>query len=146
MFGVGRPGRGRREPRARLGERGERLAAAHLAALGYRLVATNFRVPLGHSASGRAVIGEIDLVAYDGAVLTFVEVKTRRREGLFAAQSAVGERKRRLLTRAARRYRRLLGVTGEPYRFDVVTVLLARGEAPRVRLLRGYFEGGPAVE
>jgi putative endonuclease len=143
MFG--RLGRERREPRARLGELGERISAAHLKALGYRVVATNVRVPLGHSPSGRAVVGEIDIVAYDGPVLAFVEVKTRRREGLFAVQAAVGERKRRLLARAARRYRRLLGVTREPYRFDVVTVLLPPGEPPRVRLLRGYFEAGPAV-
>ena len=107
--------------------------------LGFRIVATNVRVPLGHSESGRAVIGEIDIVAYDGATLVFLEVKTRRREGLFATERAVDARKRRLLARSARRYRRWFGVASDPYRFDVVTVLAPRGQPPRIRLLRGEF-------
>ena len=125
--------------RRRLGDEGERLAVAYLKGLGYRIVATNMRVPLGHAASGRAVIGEVDVVAYDGATLAFVEVKTRRREGLVATERAVGARKRRLLARAARRYRALFGVAHDPYRFDVVTVLAPPDGRPRVRLIKGYF-------
>jgi putative endonuclease len=123
----------------RLGDEGERLAVAYLKGLGYRVVATNLRVPLGHAASGRAVVGEVDVVAYDGATLAFVEVKTRRREGLVATERAVGARKRLLLARSARRYRALFGVAADPYRFDVVTVLAPPGAAPKVRLIKGYF-------
>lgn len=124
-----------------LGARGERVAVRYLKGAGYRIVATNLRVALDPAPSGRAVVAEVDVVAYDGATLVFVEVKTRRREGLFAVERAVDARKRRLLARAARRYRRYFGLTGEPYRFDVVTVLAPRGERPRVRLLRDYFRG-----
>lgn len=125
--------------RRRLGERGERLAVSYLKGRGYRIVATNVRVPVGRSPAGRIITGEIDAVAYDGGTLVFVEVKTRRREGLYATERAVGAHKRRLLVRAARRYRGLLGVGREPFRFDVVTVLLEESGRPRIRLLKGYF-------
>jgi putative endonuclease len=129
----------RRTPRRRLGDRGERLALAYLKGRGYRIVATNLRVPIGHAPSGRAVIGEVDVVAYDGVTLVFVEVKTRRREGLYATERAVDARKRRLLLAASRRYRGLFDVARDPYRFDVVTVLLPPDGPPNVRLLKGYF-------
>jgi putative endonuclease len=129
-----------RTARRRLGDRGERLAVAYLKGRGYRIVATNLRVPVGYSPSGRAVVGEIDVVAYDGDTLVFVEVKTRRREGLYPTERAVGARKRRLLARGARRYRGLFGVASEPHRFDVVTVLLPDGGRPRTRLVKGYFD------
>jgi putative endonuclease len=138
----------RRDPRTarrKLGDRGEQVAADYLRACGFRIVATNVEVPLGQSRSGRAVSGEIDLIAYDGATLAFVEVKTRRREGALATERAVDARKRRLLIRAAARYRRLMGVAGEPYRFDVAAVLLADGERPVVRLRRAYFTDRQAL-
>ena len=128
-----------RTPRQRLGDLGERLAVRHLRALGFRVAAKNVRVPIGHSPSGRAVIGEIDIVAYEGETLVFIEVKTRRRDGMFATERSVDARKRRLLARSARRYRRWFGVASDPYRFDVVTVLAPRKGTPRVRLLRGGF-------
>ena len=43
------------------------------------------------------------------------------------------------LAKAARRYRQLMKVYGEPYRYDVVTVLPdATGD--EIELLRGYFD------
>jgi putative endonuclease len=51
-----------------LGAHGERLAAAHLQRLGFAILARNVRTRYG----------EIDLIAFDGQVLAFVEVKTRR--------------------------------------------------------------------
>lgn len=125
-----------------LGERGERLAVSYLKGLGYRIAATNVRLPVGRTPEGRPVFGEIDVVAYDGGTLVFVEVKTRRREGLLATERAVDAHKRRRLGRAARRYRSLFGVWSDPFRFDVVAVLLPAAGRPRVRLLRGYFATG----
>ena len=127
--------------RPRLGDRGERLAVAYLKGLGYRIAATNVRLPVGRTPDGRPRFGEIDVVAYDGETLVFVEVKTRRREGLQATERAVDAHKRGRIARAARRYRSLFGVWSDPFRFDVVAVLLPPGGRPRVRLLRGYFDG-----
>lgn len=56
------------DPRHTLGRRGEQLAVEHLRRLGF--------TPLGRNERTR--YGEIDLVAFDGETLIFVEVKTRR--------------------------------------------------------------------
>ena len=124
----------------RLGERGEALALDYLKSHeGYEIVATNFRVPLGRSLTGQKLTGEIDIIAYDGATLCFVEVKTRSSDEFIAPERAVDLRKQRQIARAARRYRRLMNVTSEVYRYDVVTVI-ARAGGAQIELLRSYFD------
>lgn len=123
-----------------LGEFGEQLALDYLRDYeGYQIVCTNFLVPLGRGLRGQKLTAEIDAVAYDGETLTFVEVKTRTSAGVVGPERAVDLRKQRQIARAARRYRQLMKVSDEPYRYDVVTVLpKASGET--VELLRGYFD------
>jgi putative endonuclease len=132
-------------PHLELGRRGESLAAEHLRARGYQLVASNFKLPVGRNRRGAVVQAEIDLVAYDGPVVCFVEVKTRASDRFAAPEANVDLRKQRQVTRAARAYRRMLGLSGEPYRYDVVSVLLpppgadGRADAPRLELFRGFW-------
>lgn len=57
-----------RRARKNLGNLGERLAAGKLTEMGYRIIATNWRCE----------IGELDIVAWHGDCLTFIEVRTRR--------------------------------------------------------------------
>jgi len=72
-----------------LGDFGERVAAAHLEAKGYRILATRFRVREG----------EIDIVAQRGGLVVFAEVKTRRGDALGSAAEAIDGRKaQRLVT------------------------------------------------
>ena len=123
-----------------LGERGERAALEYLKAReGYEIVATNFLVPLGRGLRGQKLTGEIDIIAYDGDTLVFIEVKTRTNDEFVAVERAVDLRKQRQIARAAHRYRHLIRVTGEPHRYDVVTVVPAK-EGNRIELLRGYFD------
>jgi len=123
-----------------LGERGEAVALDYLERReGYEIVATNFLVPLGRNLAGQKLTGEIDIIAYDGATLVFVEVKTRSSDEFIAPERAVDLRKQRQIARAARRYRRLMSVAGEAYRYDVVTVV-ARAGGAQVELLRSYFD------
>ena len=132
-------------PHLELGRRGEALAAEHLAARGYELVAANFKLGVGRNRRGAVVQAEIDLVAYDGPTLCFVEVKTRASDRFAAPEANVDLRKQRQVTRAARAYRRLLGLHGAPHRYDVVSVVLpppdggGREPPPRVELLRGFW-------
>jgi putative endonuclease len=98
----------------RTGRRGERLAARLLRELGLDLLMRNYRC--------RA--GEIDLIARDGEVLCFVEVKTRRRAWRYRPADAVGSAKRRHLIRAAHSYLRELGRPPLRYRFDIVEIVL----------------------
>jgi putative endonuclease len=92
-----------------LGHLGEAYAAAYLQQLGYRLVAANFTLPVGRNLRGAIINAEIDLIAYDGDTLCFVEVKTRSSDWFAPPQVNVDLRKRRQITRAARVYRQMLG-------------------------------------
>lgn len=126
-----------------LGEWGERKAVAYLEQRGYRIVATNFVAPLGYSRKGRPITGEIDIVAYDESArpftLAFIEVKTRTSTELAAPEAAVDLRKQRQIVRTARIYRQLLKVEAEPYRYDVVSIVIAPQTEAAVVLLRGHF-------
>jgi putative endonuclease len=57
-----------RDHRRALGRYGEKLAVEHLLARGFSLLARNYRTRRG----------EIDLIAFDGRTLIFVEVKTHQ--------------------------------------------------------------------
>ena len=123
-----------------LGERGEALALEHLERAGYHIVAANFSLPIGRNLRDAIVNAEIDLVAYDGPTLCFIEVKTRVSDEIALPQTNVDLRKRRQIARAARGYRRMFGLMKAPYRYDVVTVL-AKPEIdfPRIELLKGFW-------
>ncbi|MGW0021257.1 YraN family protein [Rhodococcus sp. NPDC003382] len=103
-----------------LGARGEDLAAEFLESAGMVVLERNWRCRYG----------ELDLIARDGAVLVFVEVKTRTGLGYGSPAEAVtpekADRMRRLaglwLAEQETRWRRI--------RVDVVTVLVSEpGEA-----------------
>jgi putative endonuclease len=122
-----------------LGRRGETLALEHLEQAGYRIVAANFSLPIGRNRRDVVVNAELDIVAYDGPVLCFVEVKTRASDEFAPPQANVDLRKRRQIARAALAYRRMLGLVGVAYRYDVVTVVLADTERPRIQLIRDFW-------
>ena len=121
------------------GALGEAYAAAYLEQLGYRLVAANFTLPVGRNRRGAIVNAEIDLIAYDGDTLCFIEVKSRSSDWFAPPQVNVDLRKRRQITRAARVYRQMLGIKDQPHRYDVVTVILTNDSTPQIELLRNYW-------
>jgi putative endonuclease len=128
-------------PRSKIGKIGEEAAQAYLARCGYRLVGTNVRFG---STSG--LVGELDIVAWDGETLCFIEVKTRRGNvGRVAPAESVTPAKQRQIARLALAYVTLNGLmeNGDemPMRFDVVAVYLAADSSvvPRCHLLRGAF-------
>ncbi len=121
-----------RVPTARqIGRRGEQLAAAHLRRRGFCILAANRRTRSG----------EIDLIAYDGRVLAFVEVKSAiaAAPSGAAAGAHAGQPLARLGPRQRRRLRRLasewLADRSRPrprareIRFDAIGVLIDRGGA-----------------
>ena len=126
-------------PALTLGKLGEAYAAAYLEQLGYRLVAANFTLPVGRNLRDAVVTAEIDLIAYDGETLCFAEVKTRASDWFAPPQVNVDLRKRRQVTRAARAYRRMFELEDQPYRCDVLTVVLPPYSTPRVDLIRNYW-------
>ena len=122
-----------------LGGEGERLAANFLQQNGYRIVLTNFTVPVGRNTKGVQVTGEIDIVALDAETLCFIEVKTRRSADFTPVITAVDTRKQRQITRTAKIYRRIFGVYEMPYRFDVVTVVAPLNEPPLITIKKAFW-------
>lgn len=128
---AGAVGRVLRALRSRvLGDRGERAAARFLRRQGLRVLLRGYRTPWG----------EVDLVARDGAVLVFVEVKTRRQG---APAEAVTAEKQRRLTLAALHFLKRHRLLEQKCRFDVVAIVWPDDRsAPRIEHLRDAF---PAV-
>lgn len=126
-------------PRTSLGSLGEALAAEYLINNGFRIVITNFKVPVGRNSKGVSVTGEIDIIALDGDTLAFVEVKARRSEEFTPIITSVNLRKQRQIIRTAKVYRRIFGVRDMAYRYDVVTVLMPKNKVPEIELTRGFW-------
>jgi len=97
------------DPRHGFGRFGEDAAAEYLRRRGFEILARNVRT----------AFGEIDLVALDGGVVVFVEVKARRGAG---ALEAVDARKRLRLSRLALAFLARAGWMDRAARFDVVAV------------------------
>ncbi|MBX3739576.1 MAG: YraN family protein [Akkermansiaceae bacterium] len=116
--------------KAWMGAFGEKVAAAWLRADGSKILARNFRARGG---------GEVDIVARDGNLLLFVEVKTRREGSPIRPYDAVDATKRKLIERGANAWLTRLGRRDLPWRFDVMEVHLADGERPRVNRIRDAF-------
>jgi len=114
-----------------LGARGEKLAAQYLRRQGFKILYRNFRGRTG---------GEIDLVCRDRDTLVFVEVKTRTREDFGRPLEAVNTQKERRISMGALAWLRLLGNPDIFLRFDVVEVMIAAGEAPKIELVRNAFQ------
>jgi len=116
-----------------LGRHGESEAYFYLRRHGYRIVATNFRVPQDR--------GEIDLIGWDGDVLCFIEVKTRTDDSFAPPSMAVTRDKQKHILSVAKAYlRRLAGDTRPPCRFDIVSIVpAANGAAPEISLQREAF-------
>ena len=112
------------------GIEGEDAAFFYLRRKGYIVVARRW--------SAGNVPGDLDLIAWDGPMLCFVEVKTRTAHDLTPAEVAVDSNKRNTLRRLARQYiRQLPQETAPPTRFDVMSVYLV----PRKEKEFQHFEG-----
>jgi putative endonuclease len=114
--------------RRELGALGEQIAVEHLRGLGLQILARNWRCRYG----------ELDVIAAEGgAVVVFVEVKTRSGDRFGGPEQAVTPPK-------LRRLRRLAGIwlAGQEHRWpqirlDVIGVRLGRLPGPQITHLRG---------
>jgi putative endonuclease len=111
------------------GRLGEDMAHRYLRRRGCTVIARNYRTRSGS--------GEIDIVAWHGQTLAFIEVKTRQTEAYGSPDRAVDAEKRQRLQMAARDYIRRSGAPLERTRFDVLSVVL--GKAPRIEWIRDAF-------
>ena len=118
------------DARRALGAAGEDAVARWYTAAGYEVVDRNWRCREG----------ELDLIVARGHELVFCEVKTRRGTGYGAPVEAVTVTKQQRIRALA-----LLWLGAHPdrrardLRFDVASVLAARGMAPVIEVLEGVF-------
>ena len=115
------------------GQRGETLAYWLLRQEGYTIVARNRRARSGG--------GEVDLIGWDGPILAFVEVKTRRSTEAGPPEAAVSKTKQKRVAKAAGDYMRRLGRKHVSHRFDIVSVLWDPVQGFQTRLIKDAFKG-----
>lgn len=119
----------------KVGRRGEALAARYLRDRGWSIISKRFETKYG----------EIDIVARRpvadgrGAMVAFVEVKTRSSPGRMAPELAVTAAKRRRLSKMGRVYADRHGRSREGYRFDVIGVDFGCSP-PEIRHFEGAFD------
>ncbi len=123
-------GRDRTQPaHLHLGERGELEALFFLRRQGYIVTARRWRTP--------ELNGDLDLVAWDGDTLCFIEVKSRSQRDHTPAALAIDEAKRRILSQMAREYLRRLP---RPTRLREAEHVLTRFDFVSVYLLQSGTE------
>ncbi len=117
--------------RQALGRWGEDLASNYLASRGFAILDRNVRTPYG----------ELDLVAMDGDVIVFIEVKARRSRAFGWPEEAVTSRKREKLRAAAGIYMQDHPALDGICRFDVIAVDASQGRPdPAIVHFEGAFE------
>ena len=110
---------------------GEQQTERFLKRKGYRILGRRVRI---------GIRDELDLVARDGDVLVFVEVKTRKNEDFGRPVKSINRKKRHSLSRAAVRYLKNLKNAHVCFRFDVVEVIGSPHETQReIRHIENAF-------
>lgn len=107
-----------RDQRRILGQKGEDFAALYLLEKGYRIMDRNVRNRNG----------EIDIIALDGRVLVFVEVRTKKGTAYGTAEESVTHRKRNKLRELALLYLQNHAASYPAFRMDVVAIYCPSGE------------------
>ncbi|MBI4281154.1 YraN family protein [Candidatus Uhrbacteria bacterium] len=110
------------EARRGLGNQGEALAAKYLKQRGYRILAQQWQARLW---------GEIDIIAKEGKVFVFVEVKTRQGGEFGYPEEAVTREKQKKLAQLATYYLARHRLEEHPHRLDVISIELDRG-SPKI--------------
>src|SRR3972149_6180850 len=117
--------------RRRFGDFGERVAASHLEAKGYRILERNWSCPEG----------ELDLIADRGADLVFVEVRSRQGRAMGGPEESISGRKAAHVRAAATAYMQAHPEAPPNPRIDVVVIELdAKGRVMRVEQIENAIE------
>jgi putative endonuclease len=111
------------------GRRGERQACLYLMRHGYDILARRYQ--------GRG--GELDIVAFDGPELVFVEVKMRTSHDFGEPWEFVDWQKQQRLRRTADEFIVRYDLGQYTFRFDIVSITAPVGGPSEVQLLRDAF-------
>ncbi len=118
-----------KKSRLELGALGEEAASQYIRRRGYRILERNYRNRTG----------EIDIIAQDGQVIVFIEVKTRSSDEYGLPVDAVTKTKQSRLIRSASYYLKRRSAPLE-CRFDVVSIIMGQNNKPRkIELIKDAF-------
>jgi putative endonuclease len=117
-----------RESAAARGKTGEEIARSYLEGLGLVILRMNYRF---HRA-------EVDIIAREGDVLVFCEVKLRRTDRYGSPEESVNFRKQEQIRRAAEGYLAEHRIRDRACRFDVVAIQQSAGGG-EIRHIRNAF-------
>jgi putative endonuclease len=111
------------------GRKGERLACRFLMRQGFDILARRFR---GHQ-------GEIDLIAFEGTTLVFIEVKTRSSRDYGDPWEFVDWEKQQRFRLTAEEFIARYDIAQYAYRFDIVSVIWSETQPTEIALHRNAF-------
>lgn len=112
-----------------LGDWGEQTAANFLKEQGYLLIDHNFRCPYG----------EIDIIAKEGPIWCFIEVKTRNNLAFGYGYDSVTRLKQKHIIKVAQYYLNKAALYDDPARFDVVSIDFFSATDYKIELIRNAF-------
>jgi putative endonuclease len=113
-----------------LGDLGESTACKYLEDIGYSIIERNF--------SCRA--GEIDIIAFEGDTIVFIEVKTRASEAFGMPSEAVSDTKQKKLVKAALYYMQKKKLFNYMSRFDVIEVIMDEESNCQINIIKDAFQ------
>lgn len=112
------------------GKKGEELAKNYLESKAYRILETNWRFSKA----------EVDIIAMDGEVMVFVEVKTRSDNNFGYPEEFVSKNKEQLLMDAAAVYTNRVGHEWE-IRFDIISIITKGSYHELTHIKDAFFDG-----
>ncbi len=104
------------------GNKGEDIACEFLSKLGYQIIERNYQY--GH--------GEIDIIAKDGEILVFVEVKYRKSLEYGSPETAITKSKQKQIRKVAEAYLYQNEIKDTSCRIDVVAIIQFPGQKPEI--------------
>lgn len=116
-------------PKDQLARAGEKEAVLLLREKGYIILQQNIRIPEG----------ELDIVARNGSVLVFLEVKTRRKQKFGKPSETVQNAKRQRQIIIAQQFMSICHITNVPYRFDIISVFWPVDAPPSIQHIENAF-------
>jgi putative endonuclease len=115
----------------KLGMRGEAIAVEYLSAEKIEIICRNYKNKHG----------EVDIIARDGEVICFVEVKTRRSTTRSRPAEGLSEKQKKRITRSAGAYFHEIGDPKVVYRFDLIEIVLGALDVKELRYWRRHWRG-----
>jgi putative endonuclease len=113
-----------------LGLLGEDEASEYLLRKGYKIVGRNFR----------SSQGEIDIIAYNGETLVFIEVKSYSGRSYLTPLGAILKNKKNSIIHAAKYYLYKNKIKNVNCRFDVLAIYRYFNETSEIELIKGAFD------